>query len=133
MDGEISKLLTGIALLVVGASLKFAFDQIMTRMGWSRDDRRAQDGKIERVDSHARSEIARIERELGGRLHEVESDVGVLAERVANMPTSDDMQALDRRLADVDRGLSGVVSKVEGMSGNVKTILEHILATERRS
>lgn len=132
MDQEITKALAAVALLVLGALLKFGFDRLSVQLGWSREDRRAQDNKIERVDTHARSEVARIERELGGRLNTVERDVEVLTERVANMPTADDMRALDQRLAAVDRGLAGVVSKVDGMSGNVKTILQHILESERR-
>ncbi len=132
LDSDITQALAAIALLVLGATLKFAFDRWGAQLGWSREDRRAQDGKIERIDSHARAEVSRIERELGGRLGSMETEVRVLCERVENLPTADDMQALDRRLADVDRGLSGVVSKVDGMGANVKTILQHILAGERR-
>lgn len=140
MDGEIYKWLAGVSLVLIGAVLKHLFDRVAVERGWTREDKRAQDGKIERVDTHARAEIGRIERELGGSIRDlgtkvgaVDSEVQVLSERVANLPTADDIQSLDRRLADVDRGLSGVVSKVDGMSGNVKTILEHILAGERRA
>ncbi len=132
MDGEVIKYLAAIGLLVLGAGFKHLFDRVAAERGWTREDKRAQDGKIERVDTHARSEVARIERELGGRVANIERSVAVLCERVENMPTADDMQALDRRLSAVDRGLSGVTSKVDGMSANVKTILEHILAGERR-
>ena len=135
-DSGVAQLLSTVGLLVLGgvitAALKFLADRIGVQMGWNREDKRDQDGKIQRIDSHARAEIARIEKELGGRVAAVETDVGILTERVANLPTADDIQSLDRRLADVDRGLSGVVSKVDGMSGNVKTILEHILSQERR-
>lgn len=140
VDGEILKYLAAIGLLVIGAVLKAGFDRLAIERGWTREEKKAQDGKIERVDSLARAEVARIERELGGKIAGLEKTVGtvagdvrVLAERVENLPTADDIQSLDRRLADVDRGLSGVVSKVDGMSGNVKTILEHILAGERRA
>ena len=139
MDGEITKALAAIGLIVLGAVLKFAFDRWGAQLGWTREEKRAQDGKIERVDTHARAEIGRIERELGGKIGDLGAKVGtvaadmrVLSERVENLPTADDIQSLDRRLAEVDRGLSGVMSKVDGMNGNVKTILEHILQQERR-
>ena len=139
VDAEILKFLAAVALLVIGAVLKAGFDRVAAERGWTREDKKAQDGKIERIDSHARSEITRIERELGGKITTLSRDVGqvtadvrVLTERIENLPTADDIQSLDRRLADVDRGLSAVVSKVDGTSANVKTILEHILAGERR-
>lgn len=139
VDAEILKFLAAVALLIIGAVLKAGFDRLAVERGWTREDKKAQDGKIERIDSHARSEITRIERELGGKISElgtdvsqVTADVRVLTERIENLPTADDIQSLDRRLAAVDRGLSAVVSKVDGTSANVKTILEHILAGERR-
>lgn len=139
LEGEILKFLAAVGLLIIGAVLKAGFDRLAVERGWTREDKKAQDGKIERVDSHARSEISRIERELGGKISDLGTEVGhisadvrVLSERIENLPTADDIQSLDRRLADVDRGLSAVVSKVDGTSANVKTILEHILAGERR-
>lgn len=139
IDAGVAQLLQAIGLLVLGAVIKFAFDRWGAQLGWVREEKKAQDGKIERVDHHARNEIGRIERELGarirgvdGRVGTVEGDVRVLEERVGNLPTADDMERLNQRLGDVDRGLSGVKSKVDGMDSNVKTILEHILAGERR-
>ncbi len=123
-------------LLVIGAVLKSWFDKIAVERGWAREDRKAQDGKIERVDHHARAELTRIERELGGRVSTVEGQLGVLNQRIDALPTADDIAALDRRVADMGaelgRGLSGVTSTVQGMSTTVKTILDHILEGERR-
>lgn len=132
-ESGLAQLLQVLGTLLAGAALKFIFDRVSVQMGWSREEKRDQDGKIQRVDSHARSELTRIERELGGRLGTVEKDVGVLSERVENLPTADDMQELNRRLGEVDRGLGSVVSKVDGVNGTVKTILDHILAGERRA
>lgn len=131
VDSEIMRVLAAIGLLVVGAGLKHLFDRLAAQRGWDREDKRAQDGKIERVDSQARESIARVERELGAKLHEQGTAIARLDEKVAGLPTSDDMDALNRRLTDLDRGLSGVLSKAEGINGTVKTILDHILAGER--
>lgn len=132
MESTVTQALAAIALLVLGAVIKFGFDRWSVQLGWSRDDRRAQDGKIERIDSHARDSIARVERELGGRLTTVEKNVGVLAERVDHLPTADDVQELAQAVARVDRGLSGVQSTVDGMNQNVRTVLHHILEAERK-
>lgn len=137
IESEILKTLAAIALLflgaLVGAVLKFGFDRWGQRIGWSREERKADAAKIERVDSHARSEIQRLEKDLGGRIGAVEGDMRVLAERVDALPTSDDFQALDRRLAEVSREVSSASAKVDGVSATAKTILQHILAGERRA
>lgn len=133
LESEILKGLAATGLLCVGAALKFAFDRWGVQIGWDREAKKATDGKIERVDTHARAELGRIERELGDRLNAVERSVDVLAERVDALPTSDDFQALDRRLAEVSREVSAASTKVDGVSQTAKTILEHILAGERRA
>lgn len=133
LESEILKTLAAIGLLFLGAGMKFAFDRWGVQIGWDREAKKATDGKIERVDTHARAELGRIERELGDRLNAVERSVDVLAERVDALPTSDDFQALDRRLAEVSREVSAASTKVDGVSQTAKTILEHILAGERRA
>lgn len=136
LESVFVSLAQGIALVAAGAVMKSWFDKLAVQRGWDREDKRAVDGKIERVDSHARAEGARIERELGQRLSQVERDLGVLNERIDGLPTTDDMAAFDRRLAELGQqlgqGLSGVSAKVEGMNGTVKTILQHILDSERK-
>jgi len=131
-DSGIMEVLAAVALLGLGAFFKFGFDRWGAHLGWSREERAGQDRKIERVDHEARESIARVERELKNDLNDQGRKLDRLEERVDHLPTADDVQELARRLADVDRGLSGVVSKVDGMSVNVKTILDHILAGERR-
>ena len=123
--------LIGLLGAFIGAVVKFAFDRWSQHLGWSREDRRDSERKIERVDQTARADIARVERELKAELSDHGRKLERLEERVDHLPTADDVQELAKRLADVDRGLSGVVSKVDGMSVNVKTILDHILRGER--
>ncbi|WP_333896266.1 DUF2730 family protein [Brevundimonas aurantiaca] len=116
---------------VIGALFKFLFDRWSQHLGWSREERKDSDRKIERVDQTARADIQRVERELKAELSDHGRKLERLEERVDHLPTADDVQELAKRLSDVDRGLSGVVSKVDGMNVNVKTILDHILRGER--
>ena len=131
MEAEIYKVLAGLLLVFIGAYLKSVFDKVAVERGWVREEKKAVNGEIQRVDSHARSELTRIERDLGAKIGDIASQVSVLKERVDSLPTSDDFQALDRRIGDLGislgRDLSGVVSKVDGMNVTVKTILDHIL------
>lgn len=135
MEAEIYKVLAGLLLVFIGAYLKSVFDKVAVERGWVREEKKAVNGEIQRVDSHARSELTRIERDLGAKIGDIASQVSVLKERVDSLPTSDDFQALDRRIGDLGislgRDLSGVVSKVDGMNVTVKTILDHILRGER--
>lgn len=130
VESGITQALAAVALLILGGAIKFAFDRWGVQLGLSREEKRAQDGKIERIDTHARDSIARVERELGSRLGGVERAVGILAERVDHLPTEDDIQRLSDGLARVDRGLGAVQSSVEGINQNVRTVLQHILAGE---
>lgn len=130
VESGITQALAAIALLILGGAIKFAFDRWGAQLGLNREEKRAQDGKIERVDSHARDSISRVERELGERLGRVEGTLGVLSERVDHLPTEDDIQRLSDGLARVDRGLGAVQSSVEGINQNVRTVLQHILAGE---
>lgn len=136
VDSSAVQVMGAVGVFVSGgvftALLKFGFDRIGAHLGWSREDKRDQDGKIERMDSHARAEVARIERALGDRLNTVESDVGILKEKIEHLPTDEDIARLAEGLARVDRGLGGVQAKVDGMNTNLQTVLQHILAGERR-
>lgn len=128
----VTQLLAGLALLFVGAMINFALARVGVRMGWSREDRIAQDGKIERIDHHARESINRVEKELGQRLGQVERTCERLDERIRHLPTADDIDELNRRLAGVESGLSGATAKIEGQTEMVRTIRDHIMAGERR-
>jgi len=113
---------------LIGGLVKFGFDRWSVRMGWAREDKRDQDRKISLVDQQARDSIAR----LSDRLNTTDGKVEVLKERVDHLPSADDIEAVKARLSEVDRQVSGVAAQVQGMSTNVKTILDHILASERR-
>lgn len=141
--------LIGLFGAALAALIKFLFDRWSTKMGWDREDRRAQDGKIERVDTTARTEIGRVERELQARLEAAQAEtvrverkiderlsaqdvaIGRLQERVEHLPTADDLERLTEKLGAVERGLARADAKVDGINDMVRTIRDHIIRRER--
>lgn len=115
----------------IGAVVKFAFDRWGQQLGWSREERRDSDKKIERVDQTARDNIARVERELKDQLSGQGLRLERLAEQVRHLPTADDIEEVRRAVANVEREVSSAVAKIEGSSEMVRTIRDHILRGER--
>ncbi|MNU42697.1 hypothetical protein D3C71_314620 [compost metagenome] len=123
--------LIGLLGMALGAVFKFGLDVTLQRVGWGREDRRDNDRKIERVDQHARDNIARVERELKEQLNDQGHKLTRLQEQVRHLPTADDIEEVRAGVARVDASLSAVTAKVEGTSEMVRTIRDHILKVER--
>lgn len=115
----------------IGAVVKFAFDRWGQQLGWSREDRRDSEKKIERVDQTARDNIARVERELKDQLSGQGLRLERLQEQVRHLPTADDIEEVRRAVASVEREVSSAVAKIEGSSEMVRTIRDHIMRGER--
>ena len=115
----------------IGAVVKFAFDRWGQQLGWSREDRRDSEKKIERVDQTARDNIARVERELKDQLSGQGLRLERLQEQVRHLPTADDIEEVRRAVASVEREVSSAVAKIEGSSEMVRTLRDHIMRGER--
>lgn len=127
---SIEAFLIGMLGAVLAAFATFLFNRWAAQIGWNREDRRAQDGKIERVDQQARDSITRIERELTAELTLQGRQIEALKVKVEHLPTADDMEGVRSAVARVDSGLSAVTAKVEGTSEMVRTIRDHLMKRE---
>ncbi len=115
----------------IGAVVKFAFDRWGQQLGWSREDRRDSDKKIERVDQTARDNIARVERELKDQLSGQGLRLERLQEQVRHLPTADDIEEVRSGVAGVRADLASATAKIEGQTEMVRTIRDHIMRGER--
>lgn len=144
MDGELSiaTFLIGMLGAVVAALATFLFNRWAAQIGWAREDRRAQDGKIERVDQTARDSIDRVERELKSELNAQGRQLDRLQEQVRHLPTAEDIEEVRGAVAELGREMRGATAelgrevasataKIDGQSEMVRTIRDHILKVER--
>lgn len=111
----------------LGASAKWGYDQISMRMGWSREDAREQRRKVEQVDSHARGELARVERELKKEISDLKLEQGRMAEQIRHLPTADDIQHLQQGLGRLEREMGTALARIEGQTDMVRTIRDHLM------
>ena len=125
--------LAAVGLLVIGAALKFLFDRWRDQTGYNREEGHEAARKVERVDSAAREGLARLERDIGGRLRHLEKNFERLEERVGHLPSADDMEVVARRLSELEREVAAQGATMTGVADNVRVIRDHILAGERRA
>lgn len=133
MSGEMSiaAFLIGMLGAVLAAFATFLFNRWAAQIGWNREDRRAQDGKIERVDHQARDSIARVERELKQELNDQGRQLERLQEQVRHLPTADDIEEVRDAVAGLGREVASATAKIEGQTEMVRTIRDHVLKVER--
>lgn len=128
---NIAAFLIGSLGAVLAALATFLFNRWAAQIGWDREDRRAQDGKIERVDQHARDTVARVERELKSELHAQGRQLDRLQEQVRHLPTAEDIEEVRGAVADLGREVASAAAKIEGQTEMVRTIRDHVLKVER--
>lgn len=133
MSGQLSiaAFLIGMLGAVLAAFATFLFNRWAAQIGWNREDRRAQDGKIERVDQQARDSIARVERELKHELNAQGRQLERLQEQVRHLPTAEDIEEVRNAVASLGREVASATAKIEGQTEMVRTIRDHILRAER--
>lgn len=125
---------------VAGGLVMFLFNRIARSLdlGFAKDER--TDGKIEKVDTQARASIARLEGELRHTADEIKSslimDLKVRVTRVEEtilyLPSREQLDKLIDRLGLVEREVSVIGAKTEGVAEMVRTIRDHIMEGERR-
>lgn len=139
---SIAAFLIGSLGAILAAFATFLFNRWAAQIGWNREDRRAQDGKIERVDHQARDSIARVERELTEKLSDQGRKLTRLEEQVRHLPTGDDIEEVRNAVASLEREMRGATAelgrevasataKIDGQSEMVRTIRDHVLKVER--
>jgi hypothetical protein len=109
----------------------------------ARDAERAgTSGRIERVDSNARSEIGRIERELKERIAGVEAAQALslmgfserlarVEEQIKHLPTGEQMDRMIERLGGVEGEVKALLARSEAQTELTRTIRDHIMLGER--
>ena len=123
--------LIGLLGAFIGAVVKFGFDRWSQSLGWTREERKDSDRKIERVDQTARDNIARVERELKDQLSSQGLRLERLQEQVRHLPTADDIEEVRSGVAGVRADLASATAKIEGQTEMVRTIRDHIMRGER--
>ncbi len=135
------------APVIISAGILCAAVFVAWRSGFwrSQDQREAREardtGRIERIDSNARAEIARVERELKAEVAKLGSaqaasslDVAIrltkVEETIRHLPTADQVAQLIDRLGRVEAGMAAVEVRMETQTELTRTIRDHILERE---